>query len=111
MVGFEGVGLTACSGFWVVATGFLLAGLVGCTCCAGLTDCAGCADCVVSSGASSVSSPMMLSIAASVSGGTVVSSLLFGLQPQKRNIVAHRMSATAEISFLFIVFSFLSFRD
>ena len=102
-----GAGLTVCAGFWVVEAGFLLAGLVGSTCCAGLTDCAGCADCVVSPAAGSVSSPMMLSIAASVSGGTVVSSLLFGLQPQKRNIVAHRMSATAEISFLFIVF-FLS---
>lgn len=99
-----GAGLTVCAGFWVVEAGFLLAGFVGCTCCAGLTDCAGCADCVVSSSAGSVSSPMMLSIAASVSGGTVVSSLLFGLQPANaKTPTSMARQSIAEISF-FIVF-------
>lgn len=51
---------------------------------------------------------MATSTDAPLSEGAVVSSpFFFDLQPQKRNIIAHMMSATAEISFLFIVFSFL----
>ena len=63
---------------------------------------------VVSSDEGSVLSSVTASTAAPLSEGAVVSSpFFFDLQPQKRNIIAHIMSATAEISFLFIVFSFL----
>ena len=63
---------------------------------------------VVSSDEGSVLSSVTASTAAPLSEGAVVSSpFFFDLQPQKRNIIAHMMSATAEISFLFIVFSFL----
>ena len=65
---------------------------------------------VVSSDEGSVLSSMATSTDAPLSEGAVVSSpFFFDLQPQKRNIIAHMMSATAEISFLFIVFSFLLF--
>lgn len=64
---------------------------------------------VVPSVEGSVLSSVMASTAAPLSEGEVESSLFFfDLQPQKSSIVTHRMSATAEISFLFIVFS-LSF--
>lgn len=63
---------------------------------------------VVSSDEGSVFSSVTASTAAPLSEGAIVSSqFFFDLQPQKRNIIAHMMSATAEISFLFIVFSFL----
>ena len=65
---------------------------------------------VVSSDEGSVLSSVTASTATPLSEGAVVSSpFFFDLQPQKRNIIAHMMSATAEISFLFIVFSFLLF--